>query len=120
MRDINEKGKGTDEHLRLKRALLLRSFIEQHAKPILKKTRGSQPSHIWEEANIDDSIIEAFLDVSTKYKHGTRSMEAVIQMCRWINGRFVPASLPQRAQLEEHIEDLTPFNDILPPEPPRK
>jgi hypothetical protein len=115
VRDINEKGKGTIEQLRLKRALLLRSFLEQHAEPILKTTRDSEHDHTWEEANIDDTIIDAFL-MASEYKHGSRSMEAVIQMCRWINGRFVSASLPLRAQLAKHI-DLKPFEDILPPDP---
>jgi hypothetical protein len=105
--------KPTDRDLLLRRAILLRSLLEKHAKPILKETKDDESSHTWLEAKIDREVITAFL-YAHKYEHGARSMEAIIQMSRLIEGKFVSSSLPPRSQLESHV-DIESFKEILPP-----
>ena len=99
--------------LLLRRAILLRSLLEKLAKPIFKETREEKSSDTWKKAHIHDNVIEAFL-YAEQYKYGARSMEAIIQMSRWINEEFSPASLPPIQQLEAHVESRK-FKDILTP-----
>ncbi|MDD5036973.1 MAG: AAA family ATPase [Methylococcaceae bacterium] len=97
--------------LLLRRAILLRSLLEKNAQPILKETKAKTSSYTWKEAHIHRKVITAFL-YAERYKHGTRSMEAIIKMSRWINGEFVPASLPPIPQLEAHVDPKS-FEEIL-------
>ena len=106
VQDINPKLKeGKKEYeeldfpLKLRRAVILRSLLERFAKPIFHPERTGSV----EVASIDDQVISKLLNAK-KYKHGVRSMEAVVQMSRWIEGEFVPASLPADDQFELHIE----------------
>jgi hypothetical protein len=78
----------------MKRAMLLRSLLEKHAKPILRPGKGRDESI----ANIRREVIDRFL-YEWRYEQGVRSMESVIQMSRWINGWFVLASLPAESQI---------------------
>lgn len=91
-----------DRPLLLRRAILLRSLLEKHAEPILKNTKETGSTYVWRQADIKNEVIKAFL-CAGRYKHGTRSMEAIIQMSRWINEAYVPASLPPSKQLEAHV-----------------
>jgi hypothetical protein len=54
-------------------------------------------------ANIDNDILYALLTID-HYRHGTRSMEAILQMCMPMNGVIEKASLPSRAQLNMHVD----------------
>lgn len=94
--DVNSDN-GDVDLAKLRRAVKLRSLLEIHAKPILIAYSNGV-----ERARITDSIIDGFLE--RRFIHGVRSMEAVIQMSRWIDGRFVPASLPSEDQLALHVE----------------
>lgn len=87
--------------VKLRRAILSRSLLELHAKPILSAVDagGGQKATI---ANIQDEVIKMFLD-TPKYAYGVRSMEAIIQMSRWIEGHFVAASLPSKPLLNSHV-----------------
>jgi hypothetical protein len=84
----------------IKRALLLRSLLLTHAKPILRK-QGDV-----EEPNIDGNLIDAFINAG-RYEHGLRSMESVVRMSKWVDGAFIPASLPAKWLLEMHVTGLT-------------
>jgi hypothetical protein len=56
-------------------------------------------------ANIDQEVIEAFLSVDW-YKHGIRSLEAIVDMSRASVTRrsFQKSSLPPEEQLELHVD----------------
>ena len=54
-------------------------------------------------ATVDDDVLFALLTVK-EYRHGARSMEAVLQMCTPIDGVIEKASLPSRAQLNMHVD----------------
>lgn len=90
---------GPDIDVQLRRAILLRSLLEEHARPIMKPSEDGP-----DEAGIDEAIVRSFLCVR-RFNHGVRSMEAIIQMSRWIDGRFVPASLPAKDQLITHVHE---------------
>lgn len=79
----------------VRRAMVLRSLLEQFAKPIMQS--GPEVTL----ARIRPEVIDAFMNVE-QYRHGVRSMESVIRMSRWIDGYFLPASLPARDQLDMH------------------
>jgi hypothetical protein len=84
--------------VRIKRAMLLRSLLEKHAKPILSPGYGKSDSI----ANIRRPVIDRFVD-EWNYMHGIRSMEAVIQASRWVSGLYAESSLPSSAQLHTHV-----------------
>ena len=54
-------------------------------------------------ANIDSDVLYALLTVD-RYRHGARSMAAILQMCNPANGQIEKASLPSRAQLNMHVD----------------
>jgi hypothetical protein len=54
-------------------------------------------------AQIDEDVLYALLTID-HYRHGTRSMEAVLQMCTPMDGRIEKASLPSQAQLNMHVD----------------
>jgi hypothetical protein len=95
--DINETGERSTL-VKVKRAMLLRSLLEIHAKPILRPGKGGEESM----ASVQREVIDRFLH-EWRYEHGVRSMESIIQMSRWIDGWFVLASLPAEAQLASHV-----------------
>jgi hypothetical protein len=83
--------------VKLRRAVILRSLLEQHAAPIfVSYSNGVR------RARIHPAVIDAFLE-QPRYQHGVRSMEAIIQMSRWVDGEFVAASLPLQEQLKVHV-----------------
>jgi hypothetical protein len=86
---------GNVKHL-IRRALVLRSMIEmQHyCHP------RNAPDGV---AMIDEEVIYALLTVD-RYRHGVRSMEAILQMCKPVDGRIHIASLPSPAQLSMHVD----------------
>lgn len=56
-----------------------------------------------EIAYIDEDVLYALLTLD-RYRHGARSMEAILLMCTPIAGKIEKASLPSRAQLNMHID----------------
>jgi hypothetical protein len=84
----------------IRRALILRSQIE--AAGMIADREGSQV------ATIDNDILYALLTVD-EYRHGVRSMEAILQMCTPLDGLIEKASLPSFAQLNMHV-DADEFN----------
>ncbi len=88
---VNER----DNFWIIRRALLLRSLLDRKAKHIFS---GSG------RANLDAGVLRALLKVP-EYKHGARSMEAIIEMSL-LSGRksFEPAALPPAEQLALHVD----------------
>lgn len=79
----------------IRRALLLRSMLDRNAKHLIN-SKG--------ECSIDESVLRAFLR-APKYKHGARSMEAIVDMST-LEGKeiFEKASLPSKDQLDLHVD----------------
>ena len=82
-----------DKNYILRRALLLRGLCERDKRLAMKD--GKAP--------ISPAIIRAMLKVP-EYKHGARSMEAILDMSRIEDGIFEPAALPFHSQLALHVD----------------
>jgi hypothetical protein len=77
----------------IRRAIQLRGVLDRAGH--LDKSTGM--------AMIDDSIVYAML-TADRYRHGVRSMRAIVEMCTPILGTIRIASLPPRAQLNMHVD----------------
>jgi len=81
----------------IRRAILLRSLIEEKAPYLITNAEISNN-------NLDDNLLELLLD-GVKYKHGTRSMVAIMEMSLLREGNIWQiASLPSKEQLKLHID----------------
>lgn len=91
---------GGDPHHMLRRAILLRSSISRNAKHLIGKSDGK------ETLNIDPGVLNAFLKIG-RYKHGVRSMEAIMAMSQ-LAGKsgYERSCLPSEAQLDLHVNGL--------------
>lgn len=79
-------------HLMIRRALIL----HQHLKKMENIVDGSG-------VRIADGVLKAFLEVR-EYKHGARSIEAIIRMSTLRGARrFTASCMPSRAQLDMHV-----------------
>ncbi|AKB57022.1 RyR domain-containing protein [Methanosarcina barkeri] len=86
-----------DDAFIIRRAQLLRVMLEndQRATSLFNSKR---------ELSIDDGVLRALLNV-TRYKHGARSMTAVIEMSRLAGKkRFDLSALPVKKQLDMHVD----------------
>lgn len=96
--DPDDRGadRGDSDHV-LRRAILLRSMLEQHAPSVIDKASG--------KASIDDGVLNAFLEVPS-FRHGARSMEKIIQMSALgpRAARFAVSDLPETDQLGMHVD----------------
>ena len=54
-------------------------------------------------AYIDEDVVYALLTLD-RFRHGARSMDAIVEMCTPIQGKIEKSSLPSRAQLNMHID----------------
>lgn len=89
-----------DDHLyMIRRAMNLRTMLEEMAETIFEKDKKGNNTI----ANIDDSVLNAFIKVP-HYKHGFRSMKAIIEMSILSNKeKFLRSYLPPSQQLELHV-----------------
>jgi hypothetical protein len=89
----NAQGPSDPFHV-VRRAILLRSMLERKARHLFDHGR----------LNIDPGVLRAFLG-TREFRHGARSMEAIIAMSR-IAGRtsYERSSLPPEAQLDLHVD----------------
>lgn len=102
---INWKNK-RDNHYLIRRAMVLRTLLERHAPNIFEIINGKKI------AQIDDSILTALIKVPT-YRHGNRSIEAIIEMSILSNRkRFDRSALPSSQQLQLHV-DAEKFKEYL-------
>lgn len=84
----------TDTNL-LRRALVLRSNIERQYKSLIDAS-GT--------VRIDSGVLQAFLRVP-KYRHGARSLEAILEMSNLVDlSDFDPSRLPTQHQLNLHVD----------------
>ncbi|MCP4581475.1 MAG: AAA family ATPase [candidate division Zixibacteria bacterium] len=81
-------------HFVIRRAPILRSQLKINAPQLLNSL---------DYIDIDDNVLRALLLVP-KYKHGVRSMEAIIKMSRLVGrNRFDQSALPSSDQLKLHV-----------------
>lgn len=92
----NQTDEEWDQLFIIRRAMLLRSFLERKV-PHLINERG--------EAQIDAGVLRALLKVS-RYKHESRSMEAILEMSTLNNAKkWEQSHLPSKEQLKLHVDD---------------
>jgi len=85
-----------DQLFMLRRAMLIRSLIEQKL-PHLINEKG--------EAQIDDGVLRAMLKIP-KYKHESRSVEAIMDMSTLAQAKkWEQSSLPPKEQLKLHLDE---------------
>lgn len=83
-----------DRHFMIRRAFLLHSLLHRHADHLCRDGN----------LNIDDGLLNAFLKVPC-YKHGIRSMEALISMSSLAEkSKYELSSLPAHEQLGLHVD----------------
>ena len=88
----------------VRRAMLLRSFIERKTPDLID---GSG------EAQIDNGVLRALLKVP-RYKHESRSMEAILEMSRLTNARkWEQALLPSKEQLRLHVDEEQFYRHLM-------
>jgi hypothetical protein len=89
-----------DPHYIIRRAILLRAMLRQRA-PQLFETRDGR-----ETLAVDAGVLRAFMG-AREYRHGARSLEAVIAMSR-LSGlaRFERSALPSEEQLDMHVNGV--------------
>ncbi len=93
---VNAKEKEV-KHI-IRRAITLRGLIE--ARHLTIPRLASERLQV---ANIDEDIVYAMLTID-RYRHGMRSMEAILKMCNPMDNKIEKASLPSRAQLDMHVD----------------
>ena len=92
----NQTDKTWDQLFILRRAMLLRSLLVRKV-PYLINEKG--------EAQVDVRVIRALLKVP-KYKHETRSMEAILEMSMLAGAKkWEQSHLPSKSQLKLHVDE---------------
>ena len=102
IRGPNQRG-SEDTVFVIRRAMLLRSLLEQKVDNLFDSRK-----HL----RIDDGVLRALINVKS-YKHGTRSIESIIEMSM-LNGRrsWEQAYLPAKEQLKLHLDEES-FSRLL-------
>ena len=94
----------TDRSHIIRRAMLLRTQIMRRVPGIYNEDGGL--------INISRGLLSSLLRVS-EYRHGARSLEFILGMCRLSNvRRFTPSCLPLQEQLDIHL-DVADFHQKL-------
>jgi hypothetical protein len=87
----------SDIYYVLRRALILRSIFERNVPQILRRQYGKKV------VQIDAGLLRAFL-LTSKYKHGVRSMESLVSMSTLSDKySYERSSLPPEEQLNLHV-----------------
>ncbi|QZY54961.1 RyR domain-containing protein [Crassaminicella profunda] len=85
-----------DQLFIIRRAMLLRSLLERK-EPHLINEKG--------EAQIDNGVLRALLKIP-RYKHESRSMEAILEMSMLTQAKkWEQSHLPSREQLKLHVDE---------------
>ncbi len=102
----NPQTETPDQHYVIRRAILLRSILQRSASQLFQE--GTLQIH--------SGILRAFLTTRV-YRHGARSMEAVIAMSQ-LAGKtlFERSCLPPPAQLDLHVDALDFMRQVHQPE----
>jgi hypothetical protein len=87
-----------DPYYVIRRAILLRSILQRNAPHLFEKPGGKG------KLRMDRGVLRAFLQTS-RYRHGVRSMEALVAMSL-LAGKigFERSSLPAEGQLDLHVD----------------
>ncbi len=96
-----------DDSYAMRRAIILRDLLlDKIGGRDNKNINELDDERLSENEKVSTSIIMAMLKVSS-YKHGARSMRAIVDMCVRVGGnkvgRYVAASLPTVQQLSMHV-----------------
>ena len=94
-----QKTNELDEGYVIRRAILLRTMF---LKRINQFTESTDQDGL--KKSLTKPLVRAMLTVSN-YKHGARSMEAIVAMCAKLPGDKIGlASIPPHAQLNMHVD----------------
>lgn len=94
----NNEKENFDQLFVLRRALILRSMFERNYPNLFITGKDSL------ELRIDSGLLNAFLEVD-QFKHGSRSMETILQMsCLSKRTQYSRSDLPSESQLELHVD----------------
>ncbi|MEQ8764839.1 MAG: hypothetical protein RL885_12985 [Planctomycetota bacterium] len=85
----------------IRRAIILREIL--HRKGVMSPCSSGECSAAAGLSRIDMDIVHALLAID-RYRHGVRSMEAIVRMASPIDGRIERASLPSAGQLSMHVD----------------
>lgn len=92
----NQTDEKWDQLFIIRRAMLLRSLLERKTPHLINN---------YQEAQVDNGIIRALLKVP-RYKHESRSMEAILEMSRLTNAKkWEQSDLPSKDQLSLHVDE---------------
>lgn len=92
----NQTDEKWDHLFIIRRAMLLRSLLERKV-PHLINDAG--------EAQIDNGVLRALLKIK-RYKHESRSMEAILEMSMLTNAKkWEQSYLPSKEQLKLHVDE---------------
>ncbi|KPU42826.1 RyR domain protein [Oxobacter pfennigii] len=92
----NQTDENQDQLYIIRRAMLLRSLLELKAPHLINET---------EEAQIDTGVLRALLKVP-RYKHESRSMEAILEMSMLTHAKkWEQSHLPSQEQLKLHVDE---------------
>lgn len=92
----NQTNQKSDQLFIIRRAMLLRTLLEMKV-PHLIDDRG--------EAQIDNGVLRAMLKIP-RYKHESRSMEAILDMSLLANAKkWEQSYLPSKEQLRLHVDE---------------
>ncbi|NMM65948.1 Ryanodine receptor Ryr [Clostridium sp. P21] len=85
-----------DQLFIIRRAMLLRSLLERKVPYLINDSR---------EAQIDNGVLRALLKIK-RYKHESRSMEAILEMSMLTNAKtWEQSDLPSKEQLKLHVDE---------------
>jgi hypothetical protein len=88
----------TDGYYLIRRAILLRAILQRDAPQLFERQQGRSG------LNIDTGVLRAFVQTRV-YRHGVRSLEAIVSMSLLAGRRrFERSALPAEAQLNLHVD----------------
>ena len=92
----NQTNQENDQLFIIRRAMLLRALLERKV-PHLINDRG--------DAQIDNGVLRALLKIP-RYKHESRSMEAILEMSLLTNAeKWEQSYLPSKEQMRLHVDE---------------
>jgi hypothetical protein len=93
-----DAGADADPYHLLRRAILLRSILERSAPQLFRRDGGVS------KLSVDSGVLRAFLE-TREYRHGARSIEAIVGMSL-LTGKhgFERSCLPAEQQLNLHVD----------------
>ncbi len=94
----NKQGDALDLYYLIRRAILLRALLLRYAPQLFHQEKDGKV------LEIDRGVLRAFLQ-ARQYRHGARSMEAIVGMSLLLGKtKFERSSLPTESQLDLHVD----------------